>query len=309
MENAGQSKVDEYVERIKGGESKDSILDGLPKVFIEGIEERLRENELVQEASDQEIISDLRNKLGIPNDIDQNSESFPGLDSMTTEEFAVWFAEEMKNRNVLPKEDVYSVLTTRPEFRQLRVKSALGDPSELLSVYSENKDKIFNFKNDTESNMSSVEGSEYKPGTWDHFSINDEEKKDSKTHKGYLTIDSTQVLEKFSTDIRKGIVRRLIEKEYRGQVKFPVTGSRALFGYDNIVLHGIDSEQVEEGLKIVQEYLSENEIIFGDPKRGVDSKNEKGEKKSYTERIAELVEKYIKDPTINLQEEISKLSL
>src|SRR5574343_1369182 len=39
----GDQKIEEYVSRIKNGESKDSIFQGLPESFKSGIEKRLAE--------------------------------------------------------------------------------------------------------------------------------------------------------------------------------------------------------------------------------------------------------------------------
>lgn len=316
MENPGQAKVDEYVKRIQEGESQESIFEGLPEAFRKGIEAGLKERQSVlleeesqiSEAEDQIRIEEIRERLGIVEvEEDDKKEKFPELNSMTVEEFAIWIANETKKRNIRLQEDVYEILTSRPEFRELKIKKAFGDGEPFMSVYHSLSDKIIFFKNDTEKNMSQVDGSEYVTGKWDHYRINDDKRESEKTFKGYITIDKDQVLDKFSTDIRKGIVKKLVESGYKGQVKFPVLGSRVLFAYDNIVLHGVDSDNVEKGLKIVQDFLQEQNIDFEKPRYGVDSKDEKGEKKSYTQRVAELVEDYIKNPDFNLDEEIGKL--
>lgn len=316
MENgktAGEIKIEEYVSRIKSGESKESILDGLPEVFKIAIEKGLKERDtafedeqnLINDSSDLNDISEVRNRLGI--ETKKTEESFDEVESMSMEDFAVWFAKEVKERNIKSKESAYDILTSRPEFRNLRIQKAFGDSAPLMALYHEKSEDIISFKKQTETEMSGVEGSEYVPDSWDHYKINDEKKDSDKTYKGYLTIDKDQVLILFTPEIRKGIVRRLIQSGYKGQVKFPVTGSRALFAYDNIVMHGIDSENVDKGLNVVQDFLKESQIKFDEPKYGIDLKNEKGESQSYTIRVAELLENSIKDPTINLEEEIKKL--
>lgn len=49
----GEQKIEEYVNRIKGGEPKDLIFEGLPEVFKSGIEKRLAE--LVEGKTEQEM--------------------------------------------------------------------------------------------------------------------------------------------------------------------------------------------------------------------------------------------------------------
>jgi hypothetical protein len=257
---------------------------------------------------------------------------------------------------------VYSVLTTRPEFRQLRVKSALGDPSELLSVYSENKDKIFNFKNDTESNMIEnllktlprvpvAEGSPMKTikpavlKSRGKLELNQEERIDTMGPNGPVIAEvlsngdigqMTQGLEDgtnfpttflgdtyLKSDIDKLKNPEIVKSSIGGETmeknlqdnrsRFDLKISeleQAIKLYSSLALRlNASDEKMVIKLRSLSDKISEVMAYFDMVDKSVDSKNEKGEKKSYTERIAELVEKYIKDPTINLQEEISKLSL
>jgi hypothetical protein len=88
------------------------------------------------------------------------------------------------------------------------------------------------------------------------------------------------------------IVRELRDRGYHGQVKFPVTGSRLLFGYDNIVLHGSTSSDVEHGIAIATEVLDRYGLRGGEARRGVDIKEEGGKGRSYTERLAQIVADY-----------------
>src|SRR3989338_2590437 len=52
--SAGEQKIEEYVNRIKGGESKESIFQGLPESFKSGIEKRLAEP--VEEKVEQDVV-------------------------------------------------------------------------------------------------------------------------------------------------------------------------------------------------------------------------------------------------------------
>lgn len=79
--SAGEQKVEEYVNRIKGGESKDSIFQGLPESFKSGIEKRLAEP--VEEKVEQDVV-------GIP-------PQYRGLDSETLD--LIWTIPEYIDRD------------------------------------------------------------------------------------------------------------------------------------------------------------------------------------------------------------------
>lgn len=51
--SGSEQKIQEYVARIKGGESKDSILQGLPPSFVAGIEAGMNESEQTPEAKNE----------------------------------------------------------------------------------------------------------------------------------------------------------------------------------------------------------------------------------------------------------------
>ena len=66
---AGQQKVDEYVDRIKNGESKESIFDGLPTSFMDAIELGLNikssEEIEAEQKSIEDQLNEVRKQLGI----------------------------------------------------------------------------------------------------------------------------------------------------------------------------------------------------------------------------------------------------
>jgi hypothetical protein len=370
-EFAGSAKITEYTERIRNGEPKESILQGLPDSWQREIENRLntessevsvedfrvpvqyeglpaeiidelwiipvyvdnektktererKEKALAQlykkerdvpiaveernlyDAHAQSRMSEIRQEMGVPEHRETSLESKSELETMSVEDFAIYFYKEAIARGVKLSDGVYDVLTTRNELREIALKSAFGDSSEKLDIYAQNIDLIKKYKEGAEKEMGKIEGTQYVPGQWDHYKIRYEDKERNTTSKGYLTIDKDQVLERFTPAIRKEIVERLRDNEYNGQVKFPITGSRALFAYDNIVIHGNEPEDVEKGLEIIQAVLTEHNLTFEAPRRGVDRK-EGNNKKSYTQRIAELVEQAVKTPGMDLTEEIKKL--
>lgn len=61
----GEEKVQEYIERINAGESKDLIIEGLPASFVTGIEKGLALSRKSQEIKDKADIEKVRQKLGI----------------------------------------------------------------------------------------------------------------------------------------------------------------------------------------------------------------------------------------------------
>lgn len=60
-----EEKVQEYIGRIESGESKDSIMNGLPPSFVSGIEKGLSELQKTQEIKDKADLEVVRQKLGI----------------------------------------------------------------------------------------------------------------------------------------------------------------------------------------------------------------------------------------------------
>ncbi len=62
---SGEEKVQEYIGRIESGESKDSIMNGLPTSFVSGIEKGLSDSAKKRQAEDEAKIAALKKELGI----------------------------------------------------------------------------------------------------------------------------------------------------------------------------------------------------------------------------------------------------
>jgi len=290
-------------------ERKRKVLEDLQQKESE--QEIQGEDKMLKRADDASRILELEEKLGIPPKKEKSLvslENIETIESMSIEEFAVWLVTEAKKRGKeLGQTSAYDALTSRPEFRQLRITQAFGDSKPLMEIFHQNEAAIRQFTEETASKVAAVEGVEYVPDTWDHYKIRYEKRERKETHKGYVTIDKDQVLTEFTPDVRHEIVKRLRDSGYRGQVKFPVTGSRALFSYDNIVLHGNEPSDVDRGIEIVQDTLRELNLKYEAPRRGVDAEGIDGKKTSYTDRIAQLVEQAIKDPNVDIDAEIKKI--
>lgn len=301
--------IPEYVDPGKTEEERKNKAKVLNKIRLGESEAEIRkEDKNLSLSEDAFNISKIKEDLGIKVENQQiaDPEQIGSIESMSVEDFAVWLTEEAKKRG---KSIVgaYDVLTARPEFRQVRIASAFGDSAPLMKIFHDNKQTLNQFREDTQSKMSAVDGVEYVTGTWDHYKIQYEKRERKETHKGYITIDKDYVLTKFTPEVRHEIIKNLRDNGYKGQVKFPVTGSRALFSYDNIVLHGNGPADVDRGLEIVQQTLTDHNLKYEAPRRGVDTEGTDGKKTSYTDRIAQLVEQAIKDPNIDLPAEIKKL--
>lgn len=75
--SGSERKIQEYVARIKAGESKDSILQGLPPSFVSGIEAGMNESEGVHESKAEEIVgAQQEDEINIP-------PQYKGLDADT----------------------------------------------------------------------------------------------------------------------------------------------------------------------------------------------------------------------------------
>ncbi len=59
----GEQKIDEYIERIRSGEDRESIVTGLPEIFRKGIDDRLQEAAAYQKLDEQIQIDNLRSKI------------------------------------------------------------------------------------------------------------------------------------------------------------------------------------------------------------------------------------------------------
>lgn len=92
FKSAGEKKIQEYVDRIKAGESKDSIMQGLSPSFVAGIEANLNISDQIIASeikkSDETKIEELRKKLGIISDDisvskQENQSSFENNNSLS----------------------------------------------------------------------------------------------------------------------------------------------------------------------------------------------------------------------------------
>lgn len=91
--NAGQQKVQEYIARIKAGESKESIMQGLPQSFVVSIENGLNQPEQISKSVLEGTKKNTDEEIEIP-------PQYKGLDSETLD--FIWtipvYIDEAKNK-------------------------------------------------------------------------------------------------------------------------------------------------------------------------------------------------------------------
>jgi len=74
--SGSEQKIQEYVTRIKAGESKDSIMQGLPPSFVAGIEAGMNESENTPESKNEDVRIVEKDEIGVP-------PQYKGLDADT----------------------------------------------------------------------------------------------------------------------------------------------------------------------------------------------------------------------------------
>lgn len=327
--NAGEKKIDEYVDRIKMGESKDDITKGLPSSFIFAIENRIKDinedvkdtlktnddmldippqyknlnsealeeiwvipeyldenktkqekekkrkiiNKLKEEENyfikkedrinkDRVEINELEKDLGI--------EKNNSLLNLTQNELAQFIID---NKIKLRQDQIYDFLTCRRELRDFYLKENSEEWSNRFEVNKNYLNQITNLENDKSINSSSNPG-------WLGVNIGDSRNKEKDgRHKGYLTINIKDI-NKISDNVEsvmKEMVNVLKNSGYNGAVKIPHSFNGLKLRFDNIVIHGATSLDVDLGLKIINDFLKNKNIEVEQVNKGLD-KEENGEK-------------------------------
>ncbi len=338
-ENAGEKKVNEYVTRIKNGESKEDIIRGLHSSFVSAIENKLKDKSddikdtlrtkddifdippqyknlnsevledvwVIPEYLDEDktreekdkkrkVLEILKKKenlvnVGNRNREDQNKineiekelgiEKNNSLFNLTQNELAQYIID---NKIKLRQDQIYELLTCRKEFRDFYLKENREEWSKRFEVNKDYLNQITNLENDKSMDSSSNPG-------WFGVNIGDSRNKEKDgRRKGYLTI-SIDDIDKISDsveNIMKEMVNILKNSGYNGAIKIPHSFNGLKLRFDNIVMHGATTLDVELGLKVIGDFLKNKNIKIEQIERGID-KEEDGKKKSHTEILAEEV--------------------
>ena len=279
----GEQKIQEYVDRIKKGESKDLIFKDLPESFRIGIERGLGES-LVNENNEQ-----------------KESENNP-FEKMNQDEFADWLSQNLTEEE-FKKVGMYNLLTARPEFRALVISDSLKKSGEEPELYqrrlsmlpalkkwaTESEGVIRKYIKNNEG-IIGVEGS-----GWQHYKINESEIPREKDRiKGYISLAMDGLFDKFNSEVMSNILETLKTQGYHGQVKFPQQGGGLYERFDNIVIHGNNDIETQKALKIIKEVLDKYQIATIFQQVGRDGIDENGKKTSHTDLLSQKVEGAIK---------------
>lgn len=305
--SAGQAKIQEYADRIRAGESKESIMQGLPPSFVEGIEAALwldagpqvfeETGETTPTDIDQEEIDHLRSTLGIEGDAVQ--EKSP-VESMDQDAFANWLVEHLSGED-LRKVDLYTLLTVRPENRLAFIEDAKKDPTDPGTLYERRAAMLPELRawaSDAEKLLFAHPSGDIRgvSGTgWNHFVINESASsgKAEDRKKGYVSLSGAHVLETFTPEVMEDILETLRVHGYHGQVKFPMTGGQLFDKFDNIVIHGDSDGETDLALSIVQEVLAIHEVGVQFTQTGADGVSAEGKKTSHSDLLAASVRERI----------------
>ena len=202
---------------------------------------------------------------------------------MTQDQFAEYLQEN--HADALSREQIYSLLTVRPELREAKLKETDEQWAKRFELNKEYREQTNRIANDKDMSGASNPG-------WTGISVNDPTNKEANgRQKGYVTVKADKAKE-FGLKIEdhvKELYRLLKEAGYNGHLKVPTGMSDLLLRFDNIVLHGATKQDVDLALQIVSDYLNNNGITVESTKTGVDVKDSNGKETSHTDALAEKV--------------------
>ena len=286
--SAGQAKIQEYADRIRSGESKESIMQGLPPSFVEGIEAALAQDVPPESLAESQAAS---------------SEAAP-VESLDQDAFAQWITEHLSKEEIL-RLDLYTLLTVRPENRLAFIADALA-ASESAGVLYERRvallPELRAWSAEAESLVTQHPSGAIRgvSGTgWNHFIINEssDTAKQEDRKKAYVCLENADLLHTFTPEVMEDILAALRDHGYRGQVKFPMTGGQLYDKFDNIVLHGDTDEESERGLAIVTEVLTARALPVQFTQYGQDGIDESGKKTSHSDMLAASIRARVQSDT------------
>lgn len=217
------------------------------------------------------------------------------VSSMTQDDFALY----LQNNYDLTQDEIYDLLTTRPELREARLSET---KEEWAKRFESNKD--YRQQNNNIDNNKEMQGTSNP--AWTGITINDASNKETDgRQKGYVTIDSRAIRD-FASNVEndiKELYSLLKDSGYNGYLKIPGTFSDLLLRFDNIVIHGATKEDIDLALPIIEKYLNDKNIKVESTKRGKDEKNKSGKETSHTNLLAEKVKnKELEQPNTNQQQ-------
>ena len=217
------------------------------------------------------------------------------LEDMSQNEYAEWLKDNGKPIGT-ESDTVYDLLTARKQYRGENFKNR-------LKYYQENPETVKNlsrFLQDVDAKflqgIIKIDGvrASSKGAGWNHFIINEDSKHSEETHKGYITLYQDAVLSLTTEEIAE-FLKSIQESGFNGQVKFPETGGRMLFSFDNFVIHGQTKEDVDKAMAVAEKYWGDK---IEATQRGLDRKGT-----SHTDVLAKEVEDAIKSGSVERAKE------
>jgi RNAse (barnase) inhibitor barstar len=171
------------------------------------------------------------------------------LASMTQEEYADYLAENGTPEGV----SMYDALTARPDQRGFTA-------AQRVEAYQKNKDASKAF---TQRMVDFWETLRRTPiagilargadSGWTNFEVGqDTHQARTDRYKSYATLRDPLAL---SQEQAVGFLEALRDAGYNGQVKFPGMGTRALLGFDNVVMHGASQQDAALGEQVARQFF------------------------------------------------------
>jgi hypothetical protein len=172
----------------------------------------------------------------------------PNLAAMSQEEYAAHLAETGLPEGV----SAYDALTASPELRGLNAQ-------QRVDLYIKSKDAAQNFTARMSTLWVAFRGTTGgvraigADSGWTNFEVGTDRASDGQVrHKSYASLSD---FINITNEELTGFLEAMDMLGFNGQVKFPGMGSRALLGFDNIVMHGATQRDALLGQKIAQDYF------------------------------------------------------
>lgn len=314
--SAGERKVDEYVSRIKNGESKESIFDGLPDAFKLSIEAKLSE----QTIDDACRLSEVKDRLGLPTEAprpEPRSLTSPEERSRlsgwpASYELARIAAQESVDLTKLSREEyaAYAVnhslviedsqlraspwertqTSVEEMMRARKEKRATLDP-EADRVYAAFSQEVIQRAQSNDRQISErirVRQGTGRSNSWLFFGINASLPENiSEVHKSYFSFKNLNAI---SPDRFIHFMEALRDAGYNGDVKiFQDLADQGAFLSDQVVMHGASKKDAELALRVAEQFYGEE---LDQKSSGKDEVID-GEMRSYSQILASKIREAI----------------
>jgi hypothetical protein len=315
----GEQKIEEYVARIKNGESKDSIFQDLPESFKSGIEKRL--SEPVEEKPEQEINEIRPQYRGLDSEKTERHEAdqkeLPTLSIEERKKLHGWTAS-YELAKIAKQQGVDLSVISREEYANFAIQNSLAIDDDQLRVapwqrmgtsveqivlvnrerkaqIKEESEKAFaKFCYETQQkagqeNRFISENIRVRQGTkdsnsWLFFGINNGTgEKSNETYKSYVSVKDLNTLtpERFTQ-----FMTALRDAKYNGDIKiFQDLSEQGIRLNDQIVMHGGSQADAELALQVAEQFFGAD---LDQKSVGKDEVVD-GENKSYSQILAQKI--------------------